>query len=230
VIKKRNTQLLSENISSNVLFHFTDSSKKLQSILTEGFKVTYVVEQLPAKNFYLAPMVCFCDIPLGGIKSHLARYGNYGLGVHKTFCKSENINPVFYMHNTRVFNELFKMEEKEISQNKIIPYVKKYYGRDLKKNGEVRFYNEREWRYAPKGWVQLFQEESKAKKERYVKNKKVDNYLKFDIDKIEYIIVENKSDIKAMIKFIDEQLGEKKEEKEMLYTKIILSVRVKNDF
>lgn len=227
--KKSKSTNLSETISSNVLFHFTDSPKKLENILTEGFRAPYVLEQLPRKSlFYIAPMVCFCDIPLGGIKVHLNRYGNYGLGIHKTFCRKGTINPVFYLHNPTIFNQLF--HESGMEQKKTTPYLKRYYGKNLKTNEEIRFYNEREWRHVAEGEVQLFSEEKDAKEKRDAKNEKGNYYLKFALDKIEYIIVENNSEIRSMLNFISERLGKNSREKKMLYTKLLSSVRIKNDF
>jgi hypothetical protein len=152
---------ISQNLSSNTLFHFTRSLGILMGILQSGFKLTFVPELLPKKApngeslYYVVPMVCFCDIPLGGIKVHLEEYGNYGLGVHKKICQVKNINPVFYIHNCRTFDAIFPNTIEDSTS--VIPYVKEYSGNSVKKDKVVRFYNEREWRHVDTGKMQILQ-------------------------------------------------------------------------
>jgi hypothetical protein len=55
-------------------------------MLRDGIKPRYVFERLPYKEYhYIVPVKCFCDIPLGKIKSHLEWFGNYGLGIKRSF-------------------------------------------------------------------------------------------------------------------------------------------------
>lgn len=234
MIKRKKSSDLSQNLSSNTLFHFTKSIAILKNILREGFRLTHVPEVIKKIRedellYYVAPMVCFCDIPLGGVKVHLQRYGNYGLGIHKNFCKSTNINPVFYVYNHRAFNYIFP--ESMLSSSLIMPYVKRYHGENVKKEGIFRFYNEREWRYVTNREAAVLKgTKDQILKRCYELDQKLACYLKFRPNDIEYIIVENKSEITKIVDFIEECMEITKEEKKMLYTKIISANRIKNDF
>lgn len=232
-MKKDNASLsFSENISSNSIFHFTNSFENLKSILKKGFKISYVSEKLfvsPVESlFYIAPMVCFCDIPLGGIKAHLSRYGDFGLGIHKSYCKMKKINPVFYIYRASTFNHIFP--DISLKYATIIPYIKRYYGTNITGKGPLRFYNEREWRYIEKDKIEILNESNLVKKKCEELNKNINHYLDFGLDKVEYIIVKNKTLLSTMVNFIDGELEIDQQEKKILYTKIISSTRIKNDF
>lgn len=234
ITKKKKTSDLSQNISSNTLFHFTKSFAILKNIIKKGFKITYVPEVIKKIHedkllYYIAPMICFCDIPLGGVKVHLQRYGNYGLGIHKNFCKHEKINPVFYIYNYRTLNYI--LPEPKLNTNSIIPYIKKYYGENVKRKETFRFYNEREWRYVASKEVTVSSgDKAQILKRCYELDQKPERYLKFSPNDVEYIIVENKSEITKMIDVIDESIGITSQEKKLLHTKIISATRIKYDF
>lgn len=235
IIKTAKSTDLSQNLSSNALFHFTNSLDRLKEILKNGFRLFYAPEILPKKTpegkfwYYVAPMVCFCDIPLGGVKVHLQRYGNYGLGVHKNFCLNVNINPVFYIYGNRALNSIFP--ESIHSFTSIIPYIKQYSGKTVKRKGNFRFYNEREWRYVKSKELKMLQgNEDEILKKCYDLNKNPVRTLVVNHENIEYIIVENKSEILAMVEFIDANIGVTEKEKRLLSTKIISANRIKYDF
>ncbi len=224
---------LSQNLSSNTLFHFTKSFDRLKNILINGFKLSYVLEILPKKTqkgkslCYIAPMVCFCDIPLGTVKVHLRRYGNYGLGIHKNFCKRANINPVFYIHSSKTFNYI--LPEPIGNFSLVIPYIKKY--REETKRGKFKLYNEREWRYVKSKEAEILNEDMGHIRKRCAElNKGPVHYLSVRPDYVEYIIVENKSEISKAIDFINENITIPEQEKKILYTKIISATRIKYDF
>ena len=87
-------------ISSNSLFHFTNSLKSLTGILSFGFKLTYCKEKYYlAKELYDSnyPMICFCDIPLNLAQNHIKRYGSYAIGMTKEWAILHNLNPVVYV-------------------------------------------------------------------------------------------------------------------------------------
>lgn len=235
IIKKKKFLDLSQNISSNTLFHFTKSFERLAAILRDGFKLSHVPEILPKKTpegellYYIAPMVCFCDIPLGGVKVHLRRYGNYGLGIHKSFCMHTNMNPVFYIYDSKAFNSILPEPLRNFSS--IIPYVKKYYGKNVKKNENFRFYNEREWRYVKSKEVRILHGDiNKIINKCYELDQNPTQYLSFNPSNVEYIILENKSEIYKMVEFIDAYIEISDKEKKILSTKIITATRIKNDF
>jgi hypothetical protein len=120
----------------------------------------------------------------------------------------------------------------------------KNYSGDLKrKSGELKdykFYDEREWRFIP----QLNKEDeqkitiSKEKYEQYrgnYNNPKPllrDYKLDFSATDIEYIIIENKSEVTRLINFLKntKSLGDTKSDIEFLYTKIFTIEQILEDF
>ncbi len=103
-------------------------------------------------------MVCFCDIPLSHAKVHMKRYGKYGIGLSKDWGIKNKISPVLYAHNkseifiyiAKLFSQVNNNEDNIIHLQGIFSMVKPYKGK-LQKNGkEIRFYDEREWRFVPR--------------------------------------------------------------------------------
>ena len=92
-------------ISSDTLFHFTNSVDNLLNILINEFRPRYCLENT-GKIFIESgelqqafPMVCFCDLPLSQSSHHLDFYGSYGIGMKKEWGIKNSINPVFYLHS-----------------------------------------------------------------------------------------------------------------------------------
>ncbi len=165
------------NVSSNVLFHFTNSLANLFNILKSDFSPRYCAEYSPYELIpdpskdtpprFARPMVCFCDLPLFLIKKHLNRYGPYGIGLTKRWGMEKGVTPVMYVHER---SETLKPIEKvaalqgliggmnsshdplKLSAEWLMAYVKPYEGpawRKGKFEKSVRFYDEREWRFTP---------------------------------------------------------------------------------
>jgi hypothetical protein len=95
---------MSENVSSNKLFHFTNSMDAVKSILKDGFFPHYCLEysldrddkQAAAKGrppMRAIPIVCFCDLPLSLIRTHLKKYGSFGIGLDKNWGKKTGWRP-----------------------------------------------------------------------------------------------------------------------------------------
>lgn len=88
-------------ISTNSIFHFTKPKSILNTLLKDGgFKITYCLENyiINEANVKIAiPMVSFCDIPLSSTINHIKSYGQYAVGLSKTWAKENKINPVLYM-------------------------------------------------------------------------------------------------------------------------------------
>lgn len=93
-------------ISSNTLFHFTDSAQKIISILKNGFAPKFCLEEISvdllfdinSKEESAVPMTCFCDLPLSRIDKHLKFYGSYGIGLSKEWGKKNGLTPLTYIH------------------------------------------------------------------------------------------------------------------------------------
>lgn len=87
-------------VTSNSLFHFTTSLKKLEGIITDKFRIYSCVEKykLDYENHTTAvPMVSFCDIPLSLAKNHLDSYGKYAIGLTKEWGINNGLNPTLYL-------------------------------------------------------------------------------------------------------------------------------------
>lgn len=230
-------------ISSATLFHFTKRYEHFFDTLKNGFWPRYCKEPSWNGKDFAIPMVCFCDIPLSQIQEHVSRYGSYGIGVTKEFAKKHNITPVLYLNTTAELKtkylkcELSKYNSPSVDNEDInftemmFYYIKRVEGKDGKK--QVKFYNEREWRYVPpitnsvhleivKGSTPSCNELSKNTKQMRIV---------LEPDDIQYLIVRSETMILKLCKDIDKiysQYSEK--EKEVLKTKILYIQQIKRDF
>lgn len=223
---------MSENISSSVLFHFTKSLDSIVDILTSGFYPHYCPEYsfgpLHAKAAatgtppaHAAPMVCFCDLPLSLIRSHLNDYGQFGIGLDKRWGIKNGVTPVFYMHEqSQMFKPLSNRIWAARKQNDstatndlmlLTAYTKPFHGnawREGKTRANVHFYDEREWRYVPHLPVgeQLFLSRenytNKAKVEALHASFKQKYKLSIHPDDIQYLIVPNDGYILQLVKHL----------------------------
>ncbi|MBI1911987.1 MAG: hypothetical protein HYS21_08285 [Deltaproteobacteria bacterium] len=159
------------NISSETLFHFTQSCDNLKGILKNEFYPKYSLEALEFKGKNRAefayPMVCFCDIPLSQVKEHLKTYGNYGIGMSREWVLSKGLNPVMYLRKDSelsnwlccVMENSTPLSAAEDSNARgikggilyLLRHIKPFEGisNRIGKNTLVKFYNEKEWRYVP---------------------------------------------------------------------------------
>ena len=169
----------------DILFHFTNGRTNLFDILDSHFKVSYArekVEGSETKREFAVPMVYFCDLKLSELKTHMGKYGNFGIGLTKEWANRNGLNPVMYIKN---------------------------YEGTLTREGETtekfRFADEREWRYVPPiteqgipPFVAKSNIDSPTKKSKY-NNLAQDIRLKFEPNDIKYLIVESDSDINHLI-------------------------------
>ena len=253
------------NISSNSLFHFTPKKEYLLSILKQTFVPRYCFEEIKLSDklrrpgFASAiPMVCFCDLSLSQINKHIEMYGSYGLGMTKEWGIKNKLNPIIYVNsNSNISESISQMAEnvyqaldkhcsqitKEISDEfmNLTNFLKPYDG-DFKrgddKHKNVRFYNEREWRYVPKIEFNsnvksnLSREEFSNASLLSKENKKLAEYrLGFTPNDIKYIFVKSENEIHPMM----ENLRSIKSrfsptEIDILTSKIITTEQIKQDF
>lgn len=246
-------QTTSVNISSNSLFHFTNSFDNLISILTHDFHPHLCLELIQREDTEIAfaiPMVSFCDLPLFLIKRHLKRYGNYGIGLKKTWGMKKGITPVFYVHRDspplllwkdigkkRWSKEVEDNLAKEIFDAQVLYYnhLKQYEGKEYRngKHGteDIRFYDEREWRYVAHLMYSssIFQRPTVLERS----NRKIwDDYkIEFTPDDVQFIIVKHENEIFTMKQRLDPIKMPKysREQVDVLGTRIISSERIIED-
>jgi hypothetical protein len=162
---------MAENVSSNVLFHFTKTLNNLKSILKNGFFPHYCPEytldpadkNAASKNrppMRAAPMVCFCDLPISLICKHLNEYGSFGIGLRKDWGLKNGLAPVIYTHpNAQTRAPILSLTAKAVKTvaltkddpQVLAAYTKPFLGPAWKGKTvpDIHFYDEREWRYVP---------------------------------------------------------------------------------
>lgn len=231
------TQQIRQNLSSTTLFNFTDTYEHLISNLTNGFYCGDVYEKLPFSTGvgYKAPMVCFCDIPLGSVKQHLIWYGNYGIGIKRDFARTHFVNPVWYIHKDNpIIGEMYKStNHEELRMSKILPYLKQVSGRQVPFNANKskikKFYDEREWRFIPrdsKYVAELVKGRSHEENEQNVSNTKRVTIMPLDLKYVEYIIVNESVEKTKLLQTLSD-LGVKEN---IDFPTIITSVQIRKDF
>ena len=241
-------------LSSNALFHLTDSKEKIKGILTDNFKVKYCIEQLvTSKGKWNAavPMVSFCDIPFSQIKNHLDSYGNYGIGLSIEWRQRMGLNPVLYLDtHSSLGGELREFAAGHLRGKmvdtfeptlfpviNILRHSKNYQGELKRRNGKettnYRFSDEREWRYVPHyseaRVIYSLRDYSDPLKRQIIESKIQNLRLKFEPIDISYIIIKDKSEISEMIGFI-KALGYENSIYEQILTRIITAEQIKGDF
>lgn len=221
-------------LSSTTLFNFTDKFEYLKDNLLNGFYATTTYEKLPKRNNgYSVPMVCFCDIPLSMIKDHLNWYGNYGVGIKRSYARDHGVTPVFYMHsNSTLLNLILNKKKHNDVVLRMFPLIKQFLGKQNLNgvNKRKKFYNEREWRYIPPDInveVHLSINQTRAKQ---IMNKALYR-MKIDYSAIEYIIVDSAKDIKLLLKVFDTIISKNKRvNREILISKILTVSQIRRDF
>ncbi len=210
---------------------------------------------------FAIPMVCFCDIPLSQSSVHMENYGKYGIGLTKKWGMQNNISPILYAHDKSAITfSINEVQEKvlsfgfEIMSKKqdhfdfmgkvldeiywISSFIKPYEG-ILRKNGkQVRFYDEREWRFVPKLPDEFLpQRLTKAayydEKERDSANERLReiSVLKFEPLDIKYIIVQKEKEIIPIITEI-ERIKDKYDANQikLLCSRVISAEQILEDF
>jgi len=274
-------------ISSNTLFHFTKSIDYIRSILEDEFYPNLSLEDLSCLDLekIAIPMVSFCDIPLHQTKTHMEYYGDYGIGLSKSWGQENGANPVLYTYQNsplaiglrqslewanKKYLGLRKLgsiplggwariasvirADKKGQSTRHMQYLKlwdyllriqsliKPYQGDFYRNGklykDVRFYDEREWRFVPELGEDLNKylldetdynnEEVREKASEEIRKKRIH----FEPSDIKYIIVSKKDEIIQMIEVIEKIKGKryKGDPIKLLCSKIICADDIKEDF
>jgi hypothetical protein len=64
--------------------------------LTAKVQVTYTGKP-DLSELFEPVVVCFCDIPVGDVEIHAAKYGPFGLSFNRRFLLAHGVNPVLYL-------------------------------------------------------------------------------------------------------------------------------------
>jgi hypothetical protein len=249
-------------LSSKTLFHFTNSSDALVSILRHEFRPRYCLEdfrwvigdQMGDSDLAVAiPMVCFCDIPLSQTAAHMSTYGNYAIGLTKSWGTQHAISPVLYAYprsatsdayvQLHISNEALKGTLDDHADfsgetERFLCFMKPYRG-PLVRSGitidEVIFYDEREWRYVPKGdWKGLSRSAFADDTQRRRANDTAwDSFrISFDPPDIRYIVVAGEAEIEPMIRSIKTIKGDRYtlNQIDVLCSRIVCASAIRDDF
>lgn len=244
-------------ISANTLFHFSSRYDTLIQILQSKFFPRLCLEKgywHPGDMRWAIPMVCFCDIPLSDITEHTQKYGNYAIGLKKTWAMEQGVTPILYVHDNSVFIEhglealnwsleLSAKDPKHLNERlaqvmSLFFMMKPYEGyqeRDGKRK-KVRFYDEREWRYIPpivgSHLNFLTEEKFNDKTQRDSINSFNEQYgVNFNPDVINYIIVEKEDEIVPLMHDLHSIKGNfSYKSVELLCSRILSMDRIREDF
>lgn len=250
-------------LSPSSLFHFTPHLKNLLGILDNTFYPRYCYERFDLLDndeqpFVddAFPMVCFCDIPLSQLMSHINTYGKYGLGMSKEWGIREGLNPVIYFNkNSRLAkrlsiitnNTLWRDDPTAQAFHEAMLYFKPYEGtlyrdgRSLREN--VRFYDEHEWRYIPDRSIMInnnIQTSMQAHIYRNTEelanaNRKLETdetKLSFNADDIKYVIINGENQINKMVDALRQIKGDRYDSGtiDRLTSRIITAKQIQDDF
>lgn len=251
-------------ISANTLFHFTSSMENLLSILTDEFRPRFCLEnsyvltagRMPEheQHEHGIPLVSFCDLPLSQIGFHLSVYGDYGIGMTKSWGRAQGISPVLYMYPegslSSTFSDLLILGDRETDLElkekwallifDFACFVKPYEGNLWREGGElpnIRFYNEREWRFVPSlpaGFHKYLSKPDFLDSEiRNAANEKLKEVarISFEPNDIKYLIVRREDEIVPLIREIERIKGKYGfDDVALLSSRVISAEQIRTDF
>jgi hypothetical protein len=234
-----------ENLSASVLFTFTPKIEYLLEMLQKGITPRYAYERLPGgEKGYIAPMKCFCDIPLSKVKFHMERYGYFGIGLKKSFLRKQGATPVIYVHSkSSILKDIIKRKPTPMQSSSILPLLKRYDGDDyrfdrdnkLSSKKRVYFYDEQEWRYLPPGFSCELSATFKniklgvqAAGKINFENTYIKNCIEIPPTAIEYIIINKNRELDSLIEALKQIY--KKPDVDTILTKVQISDKILRDF
>ena len=238
-------------LSSNTLFQFTASRETLEAILTSKYLWPRYCTEYYWNGFRFAlPMTCLCDIPLSSIGEHTDKYGHFGIGLSKKWAEGiKELSSVIYTRTgSALYKEVLSILKKKfngetLSKSDIflLSKTKKYSGNTYCGGGNqrrlvrnVRFYDEREWRYVPATLKEneIFVEKSSDKIPIAGDNEGTKGTPSFQYSDIRYLFVKDESERRALLTFIKNQLKNNISEEDMmiLMSKVLTIKQIKEDF
>jgi hypothetical protein len=253
-------------ISANTLFHFTGSIENLFDILTNEFRPHFCLENynvlLKKKTRemeaweWAVPMVSFCDLPLSQTGFHLSVYGDYGIGMTKAWGTRNGIAPVLYVYKesllTSKFADLLTQAGREKADQApwkeltdglydFTCFIKPYEGDLWRAGGQltnIRFYNEREWRFVPVLSHDFYRHG--MKKSDFLDTairRSGDNHLHemsrigFEPNDIKYLIVRREDEIVPLIREVERIKGKYSHDDVLLLSSRVISAeQIRGDF
>ena len=205
------------------------------------------------------PMSCFCDIHLKKLEDHMFNYGDFAIGLSKEWGITKGIQPIQYINEgsalrkdfSSVFNlALTETDEKRKEFNFYNDYLltsllfmKPLEGEMPTVKGDKyrNFHDEKEWRFVPNIHEvntdlplvippeQMNQKSIDAYSDSIQKRPEL--WLKFELSKIKYIIVNDQSSKKELITFLKEhKTSESIDELLELSSKILVYSELKEDW
>lgn len=168
----------------------------------------------PIFNICYIPMVCFCDISLSNIKTHMENYGEYGIVMKKEWGIKNKLQPVMYINpkcfefKDEIENLLFRknIQEKANGFFSTIFYMKPHNANCCYDYFKYDYMEEKEWRFIPYKFLSSFQHHCFMDCKDFWNN----NYkqaLPFNPDKdVAYLFVKTQEEKQALLDLDDFKL------------------------
>ena len=252
-------------ISASCLFHFTNSLENLLGILRDDFRPRFCVETLDSvfssrivarRAEWAIPMVCFCDLPLSQIGFHLSIYGDYGIGMSKSWARTNGISPILYVYEDSPLSVMLQ-EIGDLGTNyhlnediegvlgyklmRLLSFVKPYEGTLWRPTGDItnlRFYDEREWRFVPdspaNGQIGILATDCRDETKRGIENARIGETVRisFNPSDVKYLIIRREEEIVPLIKDLEQIKGDKYslDDVRLLASRVVSSEQIRADF
>ena len=239
--------------SANTLFRFFGKiDYLLQAIERRALVPRYYgenVEYLEIDHTTIAyPMICFCDITVHRLQSHLDVYGEYGIAFSKPWGIAHGIQPLQYINKYSVlrkdFSAAFTSAMKEEGRTdtadflltqmlfiKPIEGIMRRDDKDIQKN----FTDECEWRFIPNvsqiDLPLIIAEEDTASSG--VLNDTIETHeqcwLKFDLSDVKYIIIKTEDDFESLCSLVNRTVDDETTRLHLI-SKVIIWNNAREDF
>ncbi|HDV8874658.1 TPA: hypothetical protein QIY58_003480, partial [Escherichia coli] len=174
------------SLHPTTLFHFTKNEDAFYSILAEKYFKPFLAREeirgVGGRRRFAVPMVSFCDIKLSQIRDHSGKYGEFGLGLTKSWAEKKGLHPVLYMNKS---SEIFSKYNARIRliKNKLVPLWKARGNLDTKNRIE---FEKLKAEYSDLYNLLRYMKNYRGKLERK-DNKTIENYIYADEKEWRYV-------------------------------------------
>lgn len=239
--------------SANTLFRFFTKSDYLYNALEKkalipryyGENISYLDIGYHSISY---PMICFCDITVHRLETHMELYGKYGIAFSKSWGIPKGIQPLQYVNKhsilrndfTEAFSSAIENEAESPAANYLLThmyFMKPIEGTMPRNDVEIprNFTDECEWRFIPNvtsiSLPQIVTEDDVASIN--VLNRTIEAneccWLNFDYSDIKYIIIPSQDEFNNLCEQLDKNIDDENT-KRMIISKIILWSDAKEDF